>query len=445
MDVFKRKGFQVLFTLIACLAVYVFLPEGLSEPGRRVLAVLCFAIFFWGLEIIPLYATSLAIILLLTFLLTGNQVSPHHFLIPFANPVIFLFFGGLILAQAATKHHIDQLLMEKMMGKLGNRTPVILMGILSISAFFSMWISNTAAAAMMLMLTRPLLKEIPKNDPFRKGIPLAIAFGASLGGIGTPIGSPPNAIAIGILREIGVKLNFLKWMGMAVPLMVLLLGIAALVLLYFFPPKTKTFDFHLEPSKGLTRKGKGVLAIGGLMILLWLTGPLHNIPESITALLGAGLFAAFGIIGVKDLRSIPWDVLILIWGGLAIGEAFQTTGLLEELVQAPLFAGRGYMLIALFCTLAVCLTFFINNTATANLLLPFAISVDPTSTHYLSITVALACSFALAFPISTPPNAIVFSSGTIEVKDMFKSGIVLSGLSLITMLLGYELILPLFL
>ena len=440
----KKKLLLGLIAFCVCLLTFFLLPGDFPGSAKRVIAVILFAIFFWGFEIIPLYATALLVVLGLTLLLQA-ELGFEAFLLPFSNPVIFLFLGGLTLAVAAHKHDVDRFLMEKMLAKVGHSTKALIWGILLITAFFSMWISNTATAAMMLLLVKPLIDKIDADDPLGKAVALAIVFGANLGGIGTPIGSPPNAIAIGILAEEGTLLTFLSWLIMTVPLMLILLALAAGVIFYFFRPKTRAIDLPLPKQKPLSKRGIAVIAIILFIIALWLTKPLHHIPEEIVALIGVGIFTASRLIGVKDFRTIQWDILILIWGGLALGEGVQKSGLINEIVKFPLFSHHEYLLITAFCILAILLTSFISNTATANLILPLAISIAPASSSFLTITIALSCSLALFLPISTPPNAIVYGSGAITVRDMMKAGGVLSALCLIPILLGFKYVIPLIL
>jgi len=432
--------------ILACFLLYFFLPDYIPEVGKRVTAVFLFALVFWAFEIIPLYATSLLIILLLTFLLSSpiDRLGEglHFFLLPFSSPVIMLFLGGLTLAAAAAKHGVDQFFLEKMVSRLGGKSHRLVIGLLFISALFSLWISNTAAAAMLLILIKPILAQIEEDDPLRKGAVLAVAFGASIGGLGTPIGSPPNAIAIGILDEHGIQLDFLSWMVMAVPLAICLLLIAAVVLLFFFRPKSRMIPFKIEKTSVLKKKGWGVLAVGAVMVLAWLTKPLHGISEGIVGLSGVGLLAAFQLISAKDIRQIPWDLLILMWGGLALGEAVASSELITNALAGTPLLLHSFVLIAGFCLLAMFLTSVISNTATANLLLPIALSIDPSGQNLLPITVALACSFSLAFPISTPPNTLVYGTGMVATRDMSKSGAVISLLSLIIMLLGFKIVIP---
>ncbi len=421
----------------------------MTEASRRVCAILLFAILFWAFEIIPLFATSLLIVLLLTLCLTvpndllglGNK-GLQFFLTPFSSPIIMLFFGGLTLAAAAASHKVDLYLIEKMFSKLGHNTLALLIGILLITAFFSMWISNTAATALMLMLIKPILDHFKQGDRIKQRMVLAVAFGANIGGITTPIGTPPNAIALGILSDYGVNMNFLDWILITLPIVVILLVITTFVLIWMFPTTTKTVPFNFSYQLSMSRKGKVVTICALAMIALWLTKPLHHIPEALVALGGICVLTALGLITAKDIRSIPWDVLILMWGGLALGEAVQKSGLINTIVTLPFFQQETLLVTIAFAITALIFTAFISNTATANILLPIAISVDPTHKVYIAITVALACSFSFAFPISTPPNALAYGTGHCSIKDMMKSGALISVIGLVIMLLLVRYFIP---
>jgi len=447
----KKHSLLAALAIICSFLTYFLLPDTIPEAGKRVAAVFVFAVFFWAFEIIPLFATSLLVVISLSFLLTKpggvlglGKTGFHLFLVPFSSPVIMLFLGGFILAAAVRKHHVDAFLMKKVLSKLGQRSFTIFLGFLFMSAFFSMWISNTAATAMMLVLIKPILVYIEEDDPLRKGLVLAVAFGANIGGIGTPIGTPPNAIALGILSEHGIEIDFLRWMTLAIPLAIIVLAVAAVILYLFFRPKAKTIPYRIPENVTLSREGVSVLIIALFVILLWLTKPLHQIPEALVALLGVGLFAAFQLISTEDFKRINWDILVLMWGGLALGEGIHVSGMIDEFLELPFFAQHGFGLIAAFCILAVVLSSFISNTATANLLLPIAVSIATVDKSYLTITVALSCSLALAFPISTPPNAMAYATGTFRTNEMFRAGSVISIIGLILILLGFEYIIPLF-
>ncbi|MGD2169015.1 MAG: DASS family sodium-coupled anion symporter [Chlamydiota bacterium] len=441
----NTKTLQVLLIIFLCISSYFLLPDFLTEPQRWTIFTFILAIGFWSLEIIPLYATSLLIIVFLTLILTKadgllnlDAMGYKLFLTPFSSPVIMLFLGGFVLAKAVQKHDIDVFIMRKFLKHLKKKPFFILFGFLFLSAFFSMWLSNTATAAMMISLITPVLKKIKSDDPFRKALILATAFGANIGGVITPIGTPPNAIAIGILAENGVFLNFLGWIVMALPLAIVVLLFTGFFLLWLFPPKVKKLSFEFPQEAPLTKMGTGTILIAALMIFFWLTNTLHHIPEAVVSLVGVSLFASFMIIDVEDIKSINWDILILMWGGLVLGQAIQSSELATQFLQTPFFEKYTFGLIALFCFVAIILSSFISNTAAANLLLPIAISLPGHGKILLSITIALSCSFGMGFPVSTPPNAIAYSTRFLKTKDFLKSGGVISIIAVIIVLLGFE-------
>ena len=432
------------------IAVYFFAPDGMPEPAKRTLAVFVWAALFWVFEIIPLYATSLGIVVLLTFLLgrpggilgmdeTGYAV----FMLPFGSPVIMLFFGGLVIAGAVQKYSLDKILASKSLKLLGSSPYSVMCGFIFITAFLSMWMSNTAVAAMMIALIRPLLKQIDENDPFKVALILSIPFAANIGGIGTPIGTPPNAIAIGILANYGIHLDFISWMKMAVPLAAVLLFIVSIVLIKMFPPKMKELNLQVSEEKQVfTSRTNAVIGIIILTIILWLTTGIHKIPAALIALLSACLFSASGLLKREDYKKIDWDILILMWGGLALGKGLEISGLSSWIVGQPLFEYRGFLLIVIFSLLAVLFGAFMSNTATANLIIPIAMAIPGENHLLLVITIALSCSFAMALPVSTPPNAIAFSSNMLKSRDLLKAGILISLISLGLTLAGVQFILP---
>lgn len=441
----NTKILQILLIIIICVLNYFLLPGFFSEPQKWIIFTFILAIGFWSLEIIPLYATSLLIIVFLTLMLTKpggllnlDESGYKLFLTLFSSPVIMLFLGGFVLAKAVQKHEVDAFIVGKFLKHIKKDPFFVLFGFLFLSAFFSMWLSNTATAAMMISLVSPVLKKTKSDDPFRKALLLAIAFGANIGGITTPIGTPPNAIAIGILSENGVFLHFLGWIAMAFPLAIIVLLFTGFFLFWLFPPKIKKLSFEWNQDKPLTKMGTGTILIAMTMIFFWLTNSLHHIPDAVIALVGVSLFASFSIIDVDDIKNINWDILILMWGGLALGQAIQSSELALQFLQTPFFEKYTFSLIALFCFIAITLSSFISNTATANLLLPIAINLPGQGKILLSITIALSCSFGMSFPVSTPPNAIAYSTRFLKTKDFLKSGGVISVIAVIIVLLGFE-------
>ncbi len=440
---------KAMLSLLTAFGVYMLMPETTPEAARRVAFIFAFAALFWALEIIPLYATSMVVVLLNIFMLTrpGGILDMDHtgyqtFLLPFASPVIILFFGGFVLATALHKYGIDRIIAQQLMKWFGKKPFWVMLGMMGTTAFLSMWMSNTATAAMMIVMVRPMYEQLEKDDPFRVSLVLSIPFAANIGGIGTPVGTPPNAIALGIMAQHGIHLNFVQWMLMAVPLSIILLMVIAGILFFMFRPKHHEVELSISANTKTGYRAKGVIIIGVFTILLWLTSGLHGIPEALVGLLAAGMYAASGLLNKNDFKNLDWDVLILMWGGLALGRGMEISGLSEWIVSLPIFEHHGFILFAIVCILAVVMSTVMSNTATATLLIPIIIALQTANPIMLAITVALSCSFAMALPVSTPPNAIAFASNIIRGNDMFKAGSLISVISLIILLLGYNMVLP---
>lgn len=439
-----RGPVSAFFATAAAIAIYFVLPPDCPEPARRTAAVFTVAALFWAFEIIPLFATSILVVLLLVFSLAKpggvlgmDQNGYQIFLLPFSNPVLMLFLGGFVLAKVAQKHRVDQALVGRLLRLFGDKPYFILLGFILATGFISLWMSHTASTALMLAIIGPVLLRLDADDRFKKALVLAVPFAANIGGIGTPVGTPPNAIAIGILAEEGIKIHFLSWMAMAIPLALGLLFVTSLVLYFMFRPRYKRFPISFKFEEQWTPRAKGTLGIGLLTILLWLTSGWHGIPESIVSLLSVGLFAALGFLGREDLNGIHWDILVLMWGGLALGKAMEISGLGQWIVALPLFSQQGFPLVATFCLLTVLVSIFISNTATANLIVPLAMSLPGQNRLLLAVVVALSCSFDMILPISTPSNALAFSTNVISVRDMFRSGIVIIAIAIAFILWGY--------
>ncbi len=441
------KAWKAAVSAAAAGAVYFLLPGELGEPGRRMAFIFAAAALFWALEIVPLYTTSLMVVILEILMLgrpggvMGMDKSGYTmFLTPFSSPIIMLFFGGLTMAVALSKYGIDKLVARKLLRLFGRSPYWIMAGFMLTSAFLSMWMSNTATTAMMMAMVIPLLRQIDADDPFRIGLVLAVPFAANIGGIATPVGTPPNAIVIGFLAEQGIQLRFISWMLMAVPLAVLLLAGTSLLLYVLYPPKSKSIELRLEKGSGLDRRTVWVGLIALLTISLWLSSGLHEIPSGVTALLAVGLLFTLNLLDKSDLKKIEWDVLVLMWGGLALGKGLAVTGLTEWIVDLPLFDLQGIGLVVVFCILAVVFSTFMSNTATANLLIPIVMVIPGENSPVLAIAVALSCSFAMALPISTPPNAIAFATDTIHVRDMIRAGVLISAVSTAVVLVGFKFV-----
>jgi sodium-dependent dicarboxylate transporter 2/3/5 len=445
-----RKFFLGVASLIAAAAVYFFLPAECPEAARRTAFVFTLAACFWAMEIMPLWVTSLIVVLLLIFTLgrPGGVLDMKRegytiFLVPFSSPIIMLFFSGFMLSAAMEKYHIDKELVDRLLRRLGTKPSAILAGFMIATAFVSMWMSNTAATAIMLAISRPVLGLLESDDKFKTALVLSIPFAANIGGIGTPIGTPPNAIAVGLLADKGIHLPFLSWMLMAVPLVVLTLVISGFVLMKLFPPKHDVVNLKLENKHKLDHSSRMVVGIFAVTVLLWVTSEWHKIPEALVALLAVGLLVGFHLLDKKDLREVEWDVLVLMWGGLAIGKAMEVSGLAKWIVTMPIFQQSGNMLIVVMMILGFLLATLMSHTAVANLILPIALSLPTDNPIALAVVTTIATSFAMALPISTPPNAMAFAEGNITSRQMLISGGIIGLISLLILGGGFSFVLPL--
>lgn len=441
-----QLSWTIAIKALICLAVTLgaaLIPlPGLDEPGPRIcLMIFAGAAALWITELIPAYATAIAVIVLSVYLL-GMPDGPlgldpagvrswQMFINPVASPVLVLFFGGFILARAASKHGFDLRLARLFITPFGNRPAWLLLGVILTTAVFSMFMSNTATTAMMLAIVSPLLAPAGGRDRFRKGLVLAVPFAANIGGMGTLIGSPPNAVAASVLQSLGpeYEITFLGWMLMGVPIVAVLLLMLWGVLVALLRPGREPLEIQLPQVFELTLPLIIVVATFAVTVLMWLSQPLHQIPPAVVALLPIGVFTVFGIIDREDLRRLDWDVLILVAGGMALGVAMHESGLSAILVALVPF-DRLHPAIVLTCLilLTIALSNFMSNTSAANLLIPIvtSLSVAVLPPKLGALAVALAASLAMSLPISTPPNAIAFATRAVTTGDMVRFGTIVS-------------------
>ena len=459
----------MFLTAVLAFAVYLVLPADMNELARRTASIFVIAAVLWATEALPLFATSFVVIGLQIVLLADDGGWAHLFpaisdfpakdgqsaevlslsytqiLKPFSSGIIILFMGGFLISQAVTRTGLDKVIAGRVLEPLTRRPTMLLFGVLGITAFFSMWMSNTATTAMMLAVAAPLIATLPRGSRFHRAIILAIPFGANIGGIGTPIGTPPNAVALANLRAAGHEIGFLDWMMIAVPLeLVLLVGAGAL--LYFcFPPERGMRLVEMEPPGRLDRSGGYTCAVLVGAVLLWLTAEWHGMSEPATALIAAAALTALRVLDRKDVDSIDWNILILMWGGLAMGNAMQQTGLVHYFVNLPIMGMDGWLLAIVVAVASVMLATFMSHTAAAALVVPMAMALSSGEGAHLGILAALACSFAMAFPISTPPNAMTYATRTVRVSDMIRTGGFISLAGVAIMLIGYRVMIPMIL
>lgn len=447
----SRRAQLFLLTLLIDIVVTWLLLENtnLNREAIFMSGIFVLAGLLWVTEALPLFATAILIIAMEIIFLANpgewagfgfaNGSSPDYqeFLSPLANPIIVLFFGGFLLAQAVLKEGVDKAMASVILRWFGGKPRMVMLGLMIITAVFSMWMSNTATTAMMITLVVPMLYQLPEGDPLRKGLLLCIPFAANIGGMGTPIASPPNAVAVSFLQQAGYDISFLQWVLIAVPLMVFLLAFAWLLLVYLFPPQNPHILLIAE-QRSIDRRGWYVIIVLVTTVLLWLTDRFHGLSTAVVALLPAVAFTATGLITRSDINSLEWHILILIMGGIALGIGMQATGLDTILVEAIPVQGQAIMAALVIATLLF--STFISNTAAANLLLPIGITyaiqqlgseISGPGPVQLGVSIALAASLAMSLPVSTPPNTIAYSKGDLESKDFSRTGIIIGLVSVV--------------
>lgn len=428
---------------------------------QRVIAIFVFTAMMWILEVIPTWTTSVVAIvsILLTtsnkglgFLIAKENVGAltnyKDIMAAFADPVIMLFLGGFVLAFAATKVGLDVQLAKVMLKPFGTNPKTVLLGVLLVIGIFSMFMSNTATAAMMLTFLTPVLATLPKDGGGRISLALAIPIAANIGGMGTPIGTPPNAIALGALQEAGYNITFAGWMLRMVPYVILMLVIAWFLLMKLYPFKAKSIELKIEGQEiKVTPFQKYVVWVTfALTIILWVGESIFKINSNIVAMIPFAVFSATGIMKARHLEHINWAVLWMVAGGFALGTALNQTGLASTLIKTIPFASWNALIVMLVGGF-ICyfLSNFISNSASANLVVPILIVVGKAMSGNpgfealggvpaMIIGVAIAASVAMCLPVSTPPNALAHSTGMITTKQMATVGIIMG---VVGLTLGY--------
>lgn len=438
--------------------------DGLTIVHRRIIAVFAFAILCWITECIPAWATSVAVIGILLFTSSDSSLSLFSANLPedvkllsykallatFADPIVILFLGGFILAEAASKTGLDVVFARSLLKPFGKKSEIVLLGFLLVTGVFSMFVSNTATAAMMLTFLAPVFKALPADGKGRIALTLAIPVAANIGGMGSPIGTPPNMIALKYLNDpegLNMNIGFGQWMIVMMPYAILLLIIGWFFLKKMFPFKAKTIDLKIEGEVKKDWRTVVVAVTFIVTVLLWLLDRVTGINANAVAMLPIAVFAVTGVIKAKDLQGLSWDVLWMVAGGFALGLALNSSGLAEAAIDSIPF-GSFSPLVILVVSGLICylLSNFISNTATSALLVPILAMVSKGMGDSLGaiggvatilIGIAISASCAMCLPISTPPNAIAYSTGLVEQKQMLRIGLLMG---IIGMVLGYVIL-----
>ncbi|QIL86478.1 SLC13/DASS family transporter [Vibrio sp. HDW18] len=435
--------------LVLMLPTTAFPFDGLTVIQQRVIAIFLLAALLWVFEPIPIYSTSVVIIVLEVLMLSdkglilfrldegmpefGVLLTSTEIMATFANPIIMLFLGGFFLAMAATKYRLDVNLARVLLKPFGHNPKYVMLGLMLITAVFSMFMSNTATTAMMLSILTPVIALFGPKDPGRVAFALCIPVAANIGGIGTPIGTPPNAIALKYL--VGDNLiTFAEWMAFGIPFVVILMAIAWFLLDALYRAEQKTIELTIKGKFLKTPKAIIVYITFTATIILWMLGSLHGMNSYSVALIPVAVFSVTGIIGKEDLKMISWDVLWLVSGGIALGLALDKTGLAELVVQSiPFDHYSPYIVILAASLLCLLMANFMSHTATANLLMPIMAALGASMTSLtplggevtLILVVTFAASLGMSLPISTPPNALAHATGNVQSQQMAKVGVIL--------------------
>jgi len=428
---------------------------GLSLAGHFAMSIFLLAAVFWMFETIPIYSTSILVIFFQVILLSSEGFIDYsamaytplpysNFIATLADPIIILFLGGFVLADASVKYDFDKNMTRLLLRPFGSQTKYIMLGLMLVTAILSAFMSNTATTAMMITVILPIIARMEPGDPARTGIALCIPFAANIGGIATPIGTPPNAVVIAALNNQGLDIAFSSWMMYAGPLAIVMLLFAWQVLLRLYQPATEVIPLKLDGNLKKSRNAIILYVTFGLTVLLWVTEGIHGIRSAIVALIPVAVLTLTSVFEKNDIRKLPWEVLWLIAGGIALGISMKETGLAEWMVGSIAWDTFGYLLLlAIFGAVALIMSNFLSNTVTASLLIPLAISLatsgvidGPFGMIMIGLVIALSASFAMVLPISTPPNAIAVSTGMVKTKDMITSGLIIGlvGLTLILLL-----------
>jgi solute carrier family 13 (sodium-dependent dicarboxylate transporter), member 2/3/5 len=433
-------------------------PADLDPAAWRVAALTLLMGIWWVTEALPIPATALLPAALLPLL---GVSSPKEAAAPYANPLILLFLGGFLIAMAIQRWGLHRRIALFILRIAGHRDDLLVGGFMLATAILSMWVSNTATAAMMLPIGLSVIALVEKsNDQSDRRLPLAlllgIAFAANIGGIGTLIGTPPNAFLAGFMGErYDIEIGFAQWMLLGVPVAIVMLTFAWWILTRWAFPLSRQpidgLDDLIERDRreiGRMRQPEWRVAIVfACTVTAWITRPwIENwLPDFIAigdagiALLGAltlflipaGNKPSQFLLKWDDTRELPWGVLVLVGGGLSLGVAIDESGLAEYLAALPSGLGTWppLVLILIIAALAALLSHVTSNTATAATLIPlvtsFARSID-LDPLLLAVPVALAASAAFMLPVATPPNAIIFASQRVTVPDMVRAGAVLT-------------------
>ncbi|MFY9345043.1 MAG: SLC13 family permease [Planctomycetota bacterium] len=424
---------------VISLAAWWWIPD-LTIARATIIAaaylVLCLS------EVVPPFVPTI-VLLVMTPLLLGPleaRFQVDAVLTWPAKPITALFAGGMALGVAAQRHGVDASIAALVLRVAGTRTRNLVALVLIGTAILSMWMSNIAAAAMMIAAVRPLTHGQATDASFRRGVLLAIAIGANLGGIGTPIGTGANAIAIAA-AESRHACSFLHWMAFAVPLVAAML-VVAFVLVVVRCRVAGVLAARAAAPFALGRAGQAVVILFFVAVAAWLSEPLHDVSAPLVALAVMAILFGTGLLGCDDLGALDWSTLGLIAGGLCLGELIEAAGLLARIADVPWSDYPRIVWLGGLVLASALMSAVMSNTATVALLVPLGMAIEPSPST--AILIAVGASFGMPFSISTPPNAMVHGTGEVSSRDLVWIGVPLLIIGCTVVTLTGPLVLSLF-
>jgi sodium-dependent dicarboxylate transporter 2/3/5 len=427
------------FIVVAALVIWTWrsLTVGFPPEERAVLFLFLLAVGLWITEAVPAFAVGLLIMGFLVFALGTPLLHPEPwdvspYLNTWSSPVIWLMLGGFFMAEGLSQTGLDRKLFAMAIRPAGSKPGRVLLAVMLTSAVASMFISNTSTTVLMIGAVIPLVRQLGHDEPFAKALMVAIPLAASVGGMGTIIGSAPNAIAAGVAAGFGREINFVEWMALGVPVALGLVVAAWFFMLRLYPAATKEVELELgalpEPPLPGKRERIIVSVLSLLTVGLWMTSPLHGIHVAAISLIPIVGLTMSQVLGAAVVRGLPWDTLMLVAGGLSLGAAVVDTGLAARLASWLEFLtllNLDYLVFLALALVTVALSNFMSNTATVSLILPVAVALVPGRELEMCLILGLSASCALLLPVSTPPNAIAFSTGEIQTRDLRPGGLLI--------------------
>lgn len=435
----------------AVVLTQLFKGAEFSDSMTYALFILLFAVGLWVHEPIPPYAVALLIIGFEVYFFGSVYLNsnPDQALVDkcvstWSSSVIWLMMGGFFLASSMKKTGLDLKVFHMVVNAFGKSPSILLLGLMLTTAILSMIMSNTATTAMMVACISPFISSLKKENKFKKALLLGVAIAASIGGMGTIIGSPPNAMTVGQLANFGQEVNFIEWMAYGLPISLVVVILFWLVLIKVFPFEHQEYQLQTTEQVASSRSEqvdrKITLVVMFVTVALWMTTPLHNIHVAAIAMLPIVFLTITGVLDAHDFRANSWDTLILVAGGLSLGHGITDTGLAKYYID-QVNLGDSYLLgIVVFAFVTMAFSNIMSNTATTAIVLPIVMMLFPGHELQMALVVGLSASCALLLPVSTPPNAIVFSTGALEQKD-FRLGGLLIGVLGPLLIIGWILLL----